>query len=209
MVRAGLGYLAAADAAQLPAATQAECLRELEQAGAVLTAARAFIQAGFTAGQGYSGDAEYSAVSWLIHQTHITRGAAVGHTAWAKRTGHAPEGAGGAGRRAGPGVGGAADLPVDGKLPEKFRDESDEVLLAAAAAGLGLEELAALSAQMYERARSELPDQDPGRDFADRGLKLATTFGGAGVIHGDLTPECAELVGRVLDALGAKAGAGR
>ena len=37
-------------------------------------------------------------------------------------------------------------------------------------------------------------------------LKLATTFGGAGVIHGDLTPECAELVSRVLDALGAKAG---
>ena len=90
MVRAGLGYLAAADAAQLSAATQAECLRELEQAGAVLTAARAFVQAGFTAGQGYADDAEYSAVSWLIHQTHITRGAAVGHTAWAKRTGTHP-----------------------------------------------------------------------------------------------------------------------
>ena len=69
-----------------------------------------------------------------------------------------------------------------------------------------VEELAALFAQMYERARSERPDQDPGRDFADRGLKLAATFGGAGVIHGDLTPECAEIVGRVLDALGAKAG---
>ena len=41
MVRAGLGYLAAADAAQLPAATQAECLRELEQADAMATAARA------------------------------------------------------------------------------------------------------------------------------------------------------------------------
>jgi hypothetical protein len=92
------------------------------------------------------------------------------------------------------------------KLPEKFRDESDELLVAAAAAGLGLEELAALFAQMYERARGDLPDEDPDRDFADRGLKLATTFGGAGVIHGDLTPECAELVGRVLDALGAKAG---
>ena len=59
---------------------------------------------------------------------------------------------------------------------------------------------------MYERARGELPDEDPGRDFADRGLKLATTFGGAGVIHGDLTPECAEVVGRVPDALGAPAG---
>ena len=43
MVRAGLGYLAAADAAQLPAATQAECLRELEQTDAVATAARAFL----------------------------------------------------------------------------------------------------------------------------------------------------------------------
>ena len=54
MVRAGLGYLAAADAAQLPAATQAECLRELEQAAAVATAARASFLSGFTAGQGYS-----------------------------------------------------------------------------------------------------------------------------------------------------------
>ena len=63
-----------------------------------------------------------------------------------------------------------------------------------------MEELAALSAEMYERARGELPDQDPGRDFADRSVKLATTFGGAGVVHGDLTQECAEVLGRVLDA---------
>ena len=86
MVRAGLGYLAAADATRLAAATQAECLRELEQAGAVATAARAAVLAAFTAGQGYAGDAEYSAVSWLIHRTGITRGAAVGHAAWAGRT---------------------------------------------------------------------------------------------------------------------------
>ena len=86
MVRAGLGYLAAADATRLAAATQAECLRELEQAGAVATAARAAVLAAFTAGQGYAGDAEYSAVSWLMHRTGITRGAAVGHAAWAGRT---------------------------------------------------------------------------------------------------------------------------
>jgi hypothetical protein len=59
---------------------------------------------------------------------------------------------------------------------------------------------------MYERARSELPDEDPDAAFKDRGLKLATTFGGAGVIHGDLSPECAEVVRQVLDALGAPAG---
>jgi len=55
MVRAGLGYLAAAEAAQLPAATQAECLRELEQDAAALTAARAWMLAAFTAGQGPPG----------------------------------------------------------------------------------------------------------------------------------------------------------
>ena len=34
-----------------------------------------------------------------------------------------------------------------GKLPEKYREESDELLLAAAAAGLAVEELAALFAR--------------------------------------------------------------
>src|SRR5690349_21865526 len=75
MVRAGLSYLAAADATQLSTATQAECLRELERADSVITAARASMLAGFTAGQGYADDAAYSARSWLIHQTHITSGA--------------------------------------------------------------------------------------------------------------------------------------
>jgi hypothetical protein len=207
MVRAGLGYLAAADAAQLPVAMQAECLRELEQTGSVLTAARASFLSSFTAGQGYADDGDYSAVSWLMHRTGITRGAAVGDTAWARRTGTHPKAL--AALAAGQITESAGRLIClwTGKLPEQHRDDADEVLLAAAAAGLGLEELASLFAQMYERARSELPDEDPDRDFTDRGLKLATTFGGAGVVHGDLTPECAELVGRVLDALSAPAGA--
>ena len=206
MVRAGLGYLAAADATQLAAATQAECLRELEQADAVATAARASILAGFAGGQGYSGDAEYSAVSWLIHRTGITRGAAVGHTAWAKRTTTHPRviTALAAGKISEP-VGRLICVWTD-KLPDRARDEADEALVAAAAGGLGLEELAALFAEMYERARSERPDEDPDRDFADRGVKLAATFGGAGLLYGDLTRECAEVVGRVLDALGGKAG---
>jgi hypothetical protein len=207
MVRAGLGYLAAADAAQLSAATQAECLRELERADAVACATRAWFLAAFTAGQGYADDAEYSVVSWLMHQTGITRGAAVGHAAWAKRAAPHPQvlDALAAGQIS-ESVGRLICLWTN-RLPEKFRDESDEFLLAAATARLGLEELAALAAEMYERARGELPDEDEDRDFADRGLKLATTFGGAGVVHGDLTPECAEVVGRVLDALGAPAGA--
>ena len=38
-------------------------------------------------------------------------------------------------------------------------------------------------------------------------MRLETTFQGAGVLNGDLTPECAAVVGEVLDALSAPAGA--
>jgi hypothetical protein len=148
MVRAGLAYLAAADTARLPAAAQAQCLRELEQTGSVFTAARASFLAGFTAGQGYADDGDYSAVSWLIHRTGITRGAAVGHSAWARRTGTHPRVI--AALAAGEVTESVGRLIClwTGTLPEQFRDGSDELLLAAAAAGLGLEELASLFAQM-------------------------------------------------------------
>ena len=60
---------------------------------------------------------------------------------------------------------------------------------------------------MYQRARADLPDEDPARAFADRAVRLETTFQGAGVMTGDLTPECAAVVAKVLDALSAPAGA--
>jgi len=136
MVLAGLGYLAAADATQLGAEAQARCLKAFEQADAIGTAARASFLAAFTAGQGYAGDAEYSAVSWLIHQTGITRGAAVGHTAWARRTGTHPTVLAALAAGQVPESAGRLICLWTGKLPEKFREESDELLVAAAAAGL-------------------------------------------------------------------------
>ena len=48
---------------------------------------------------------------------------------------------------------------------------------------------------------------DADASFDDRSVRLALTFGGAGVIRGDLTPECAQVVQAVLDALSARAGA--
>ena len=207
MARAALGYLAAVDATQLAAETQAACLRGLERTDATATAARASFLSAFTAGQGYSADADYSARAWLMHRTGITRGAAASHTAWAKRDGTHP---------AVMAALAAGDLSESygrticqwtGKLPEQYRDESDELLVTAAAAGLGLADLSALYAEMYERARGDLPDEDPDRAFADRGVRLQTTFQGAGVLNGDLTPECAAVVGKVLDALSAPAGA--
>ena len=207
MVQAGLSYLAAADAVQLAAQTQAECLQGLEQADAVATAARASFLSAFTAGQGYSADADYSVLSWLMHRTGISRGAAVGHIAWAKRMATHPQVVAAlAARQVAESVGRMICLWT-GKLPEKFRDESDELLIAAATAGLDLRDLGAMFAEMYERARSELPDEDPDGPLADRALRLVTTFQGAGVLNGDLTPECAAAVAAVLDALSAPAGA--
>ena len=195
------------DAAQLAAETQAACLRELEQADAVVTAARASFLAAFAAGKGYSADADYSARAWLMHRTGITRGAAASHTAWANRAGtHLQVVAALAAGEVSESCGRAICQWTD-KLPEKFREESDELLVKAAAAGLGLADLSALFAEMYERARSELPDEDPARAFADRGVRLETTFQGAGVLNGDLTPECAAALAAVLDALSAPAGA--
>jgi hypothetical protein len=207
MVQAGLSYLAAADAAQLAAQTQAECLQKLEQADAISTAVRASFLASFTAGQGYSADADYSPRAWLMHRTGITRGAAASHTTWARRTVTHPKvmaalAAGNLSESYGRTICRWTDT-----LPEKFREESDELLIAAAAAGLGLPDLGALFAEMYERARGDLPDEDPDRGFGDRGVRLVTTFLGAGVLNGDLTPECAAVVGAVLDALSAPAGA--
>jgi hypothetical protein len=207
MARAALGYLAAADAAQLAAETQAECLQGLERTDAAATAARASFLSAFTIGKGYSADADYSARAWLMHRTGITRGAAASHTAWANRAGTHPQvvaalAAGDLSESYG-----RAICQWTDKLPEKYRQESDELLVAAAAAGLGLADLSALYAEMYERARGDLPDEDPDRAFADRGVRLETTFQGAGVMTGDLTPECAAVVGKVLDALSAPAGA--
>ena len=49
------------------------------------------------------------------------------------------------------------------------------------------------------------PDSDPDGEFDYRSVRLETTFQGAGVLNGDLTPECAAAVTAVLDALSAPA----
>ena len=207
MVQAGLSYLAAADAAQLDAETQAVCLRGLERTDAIATAVRASFLSAFTAGKGYSADADYSARAWLMHKTGITRGAAASHTAWANRAEAHPAVVAALAAGDLSESWGRAICQWTGKLPEKYRQESDELLVKAAAAGLGLADLSALFAEMYQRARADLPDEDPDRAFADRGVRLETTFQGAGVLNGDLTPECAAMVAKVLDALSAPAGA--
>jgi len=93
------------------------------------------------------------------------------------------------------------------KLPENCRDAADTILVGAARAGMDLRGLAELAGEMAARSRPDTPDSDPDGEFDDRSVRLETTFGGAGVMSGDLTPECAAVVTEVLDALSAPAGA--
>ncbi len=88
-----------------------------------------------------------------------------------------------------------------------MREETDRILLGAAAAGASLDDLATIAACAIEKWRRQQPDPDhPDDAFDDRFVQAGTTFGGAGVIRGNLTPECAAAVRAVLEALGKKAG---
>ena len=208
MLTSAMRYLAAADPTQLTASEQARCLQRLEQADAIEVAARANVLGAFTAGQGYCQDADYSPRSWLIHRTRVTKGAATGHTAWVRRA------------RAHPRI--LAAL-ADGemtescartlcgwtdRLPGQCRDTADEILSGAARKGMDLRDLAALAAEIQSRACPDPGDDDPGRSFEDRAVRLETTFQGAGVLSGDLAPECTALIGTVLEALSAPRGVG-
>jgi len=207
MIRAGMGYLAAADPTAMAAAAQAECLHTLEQLDAVQTAARARILAAFTAGQGYAADADYSPASWLIHRTGVTRGAARGHLGWARRAAAHPEVL--VALAEGTVLTESMARTVCGwtdRLPEDCRPAADAILVAAARAGARQEDLAALAAEIYARSLPDDPDDDEPK-FGDRRLRVETTFAGAGVITGDLTPGCAAVVTAVLEALSAPRGA--
>src|SRR6266567_1622459 len=208
MVHAGLGWLAAADATAMAGEEQARCLQMLEQAAAMGTAARASVLAAFTSGQGYTADADYSPRAWLIHKTRVTKGAAVGHTAWARRVAAHPQVVRALAEGEMSESFGRTICQWTDKLPEDCRPAADAILITAARAGMDLRDLGALAAEMYERSRPDTPDEDPDRSFEDRAVRLETTFDGAGVLAGDLTPECAAVVNAVLDALSAPMGAG-
>ena len=205
MVMAGLGWLADADLAGLPGSVRAECLRGLERVRSVQTAAHAAVLSAFDADGGYAEDGQGTSRAWLRWQTRVTGGAAAGAVGWMRRL------------RAHPVVRGALRAGEISEswgrqicawtdlLPESARQDADAILLAAAAGGAELADLASLVEQM--RGRLARPDHDSGDDgFDDRRVRLAATIGGAGRLDGDLTPGCAAALAAVLEALGKKAG---
>jgi hypothetical protein len=76
------------------------------------------------------------------------------------------------------------------------------MLMTAAAAGAGEHDLVVIAHAALEK----LAPPDPDQPFKDRTVKLETTLDGAGVLRGELTPECAAMLGAVLSRLALKRG---
>ena len=203
-VRDGLAFLNGVDAADLPAAVQAECLRGLARAESAHTAAHARMLAAFDSGGGYEEDGQGSARVWLRWQTQVTGGAAAGAVGWMRRLAAHPAVARALAEGAvSPSWARQISAWTD-QLPEAHRGDADGILLAAAAGGADLADLAGLAEEMRRRAAG--PDQERGDRFDERQVRLDVTFGGAGRLDGDLTPACAAALTAVLEALGKKAG---
>ncbi len=203
-----LRFLAAQDAAGLPAQAVADQLRALERADAVGAALRGRLLEVFDTQDGHLADGQRSTRAWLVHSLRVTRGQAAEHLAVqalarSHRVLHAALAEGWVLTTSE-----ALQLAKWTKaIPEEYRGTAEDILVAAARKGVDLRGLAAICAEI--RACTAQPDPDDDNDpRLDRGVSLETTFEGAGVIRGDLTPDCAALVRAVLDALSAPAGGG-
>jgi len=208
MLRAAMGFLYA-NATEMVTDEQAQCLHALEQVNSMSTATRACVLGSFISGQGYAADADYSPRSWLIHRTRVTKGAATAHIAWVRRAAAHPlvTAALAEGHVLSESYGRKLCEWTD-KLPEDCRAAADAILVAAAQAGADQQDLVELAMEIYARSLPANPDDDgPDDGFEDRQVRIETTLGGAGVVTGDLTPDCAAVITAVLDSLSAPAGA--
>ena len=195
MVQTGLSFLAAC--------SDGDTLTGLEGAEARLTAARSAVLGRFCATHAYEADGQFGPKPWLRAFTRITPGAAGVALAWMHRLQAHPLVADALAREL-ISVSWAREVCAwTDRLPPELIGDADRILLAAAAAGADLRDLALLAAEMLARAAP--PDGD-GDGFADRSLWLDETLAGAGRLAGDLTPACTAALSAVLDALGGKTG---
>src|SRR5579863_6980484 len=199
---AALDYLNSA-VAELDGPACGELLIALGEVQAKLTAAHAAVLRRFDAADAHDGDGYGSSSAWLAAKAQLTRKDARAAVREMRRLGERPrlDAALASGE-----ITRSWALAIEDwtrKLPVQVRDETDGILLQAASAGASLDDLATIAACAIEAWRAQQPDPDE-PDPGDRYLQLGTTFGGAGVIRGDLTPECGTVIRAVLEALGKK-----
>jgi hypothetical protein len=266
--------------AAAPGAEPAACgevLAALGEVQAKLTAAHAGYLRRFDAGGAHDADGYGSSSAWLAARTGMAKGAARATVRRMRQLTARPRLD--AALAAGDVTESLAFAVADWtrRLPAGMRDETDRIILQAAAAGASQNDMAVIAAYAIETWRQSQPDSGPeagpegpgpggpgsvgqcggpgcGADcgtaccgpggpgpsgqcggspgcdggpdggdsrcgsaggcrtsgpddgFCDRYVRAEATFGGAGVIRGDLTAECASAVRAVLQALGKRGG---
>jgi hypothetical protein len=204
---ASLDFLNSAAASDLDGPGCGEALTALSDVQAKLAGARVRLLRRFDALDAHDGDGFGSSTPWLMARAGLTRKAARAQVRQMRLLGERPDleaamaGAVLSESQAGEIAGWTRDLPVE------MRAATDKIIVQAAQAGAPLEDLAVIAAAAIEQHRRQQPDpeEDESR-FRDRHLRVGVTFGGAAVIRGDLTPECAAAVRAVTESLGKKRG---
>jgi len=206
MARSAADYLNTPEAAGLDGTACGEALVALGEIQAKLAAAHTEFLRRFDVTDAHDSDGYGTASAWLAAKTRISRKDARAAVRDMRRLTQRPL------LRAALAAGDiskswAATIEEwTRKLPEAMREETDKILLQAIAAGADQDDLATIAGLAIEKWRQQRPDEDDEDRFNDRFVRFGTTFAGAGVIRGDLTPECAAAVTAVFDALGKKRG---
>ena len=206
MARDAVDYLNTPDAADLDGAACGEALVALGEIQAKLAAAQTEFLRRFDAADAHDADGYGSSSKWLAAKTRISRKDAKAAVRDMRRLAARPllRDAVAAGEISRSWADAIADWTT--KLPEDMLQDTDKILLQAAAAGADQDDLATIAGLAIEKWRQRRPDVDDDR-FEDRYVRVEHTFGGVGAIRGDLTPECTAAVTAVVDALGKKRGA--
>jgi hypothetical protein len=202
MASAALDYV---NAAVVDGPSSGELLIGLGEVQAKLTASHAGVLRRFDAADAHDADGYGSSSSWLAARAGMSRKGARAAVCQMRQLGQRP--LLGEALAAGDITDSLAFTIADWtrRLPQDMRTGTDRILLEAAASGASVDDLATIAACAIEQWRAQQPDADDA-DPADRSLQLSLTFGGAAVLRGNLTPECATAVRAVLEALGKKAG---
>ena len=205
MANAAMDYLNGPGAEDLDGASCGPVLRSLGKIQGKFTAAHAAVLARFDAADAHDADGYGNSATWLMAMTDMTRPDARAEMRRMKLLrAHPPLAAALA----------AEDISTSWalaiaewtrKLPAELRAATIKILVEAARAGASQDDLRTIAGIALEKWRASRPDADEDA-FDDRYIQVGATLGGAGVIRGNLTPECAAAVQAVLEALGKRAG---
>ena len=139
MLQSATGFLADVPAAELPAEVLAEGLRAMERADAAEAAARGRFLEAFDAQDGPLADGQRTVRTWLVNSVRVTKGQAAEHRAVQALARSHPV------LLAGLAEGWVVTKLVALQLarwtrpiPDEYRDEAEEILIAAARAGTDL-----------------------------------------------------------------------